>query len=81
MFRADSLWGLAALLWIVTGVWRAFGGLEKGTSYYLESTAFWIRMSLLAAVPVLEVRPAVTFTRWRSAFRRGELFGFDDAPC
>ncbi|MCI0434527.1 MAG: DUF2214 family protein [Gemmatimonadetes bacterium] len=33
IFRADSLWGLAALLWISTGVGRAFGGLEKGTAY------------------------------------------------
>lgn len=37
VFRADSLWGLAALVWIGTGVWRAFGGLEKGTAYYASS--------------------------------------------
>ncbi len=29
-FAADSAWGLAALLWLGTSLWRAFGGLEKG---------------------------------------------------
>src|SRR5690606_30086389 len=38
-FLADSLWGLAGFLWIATGLWRAFGGVEKGTAYYLASTA------------------------------------------
>jgi putative membrane protein len=37
VFTADSFWGIAALLWIVTGLWRAFGGLEKGSDYYLHT--------------------------------------------
>jgi putative membrane protein len=77
---ADSLWGLAALLWIGTGLWRAFGGLEKGTAYYLGSTAFWIKMSLLVGILILEIRPMTTLIRWRIATRRGELFGIDEAP-
>src|SRR5690606_41423659 len=40
-FVGDSLWGIAAILWIGSGIWRAFGGLEKGTAYYLGSIAFW----------------------------------------
>lgn len=72
VFVADSLWGLAALLWISTGVWRAFGGLEKGTTYYLGSMAFWIKMSLLLGILALEVRPMVTLIRWRSAVARGQ---------
>jgi putative membrane protein len=79
VFRADSLWGLAALLWVGTGVWRAFGGLEKGAAYYLGSTAFWIKMALLAAILVLEVRPMITLIRWRGAVKRGQLPEIDDA--
>src|SRR5919199_4942063 len=30
LFAADTVWGVAAGLWIVTGLLRAFGGLEKG---------------------------------------------------
>src|SRR2546428_8236437 len=36
VFVADNLWGLAAVLWLVTGLLRVFAGLEKGTSYYLH---------------------------------------------
>ncbi|MDB5282499.1 MAG: putative rane protein, partial [Bacteroidota bacterium] len=53
VFKADNFWGLAALLWIVTGVWRAFGGLEKGTAYYVHNTAFLIKMLLFGLVFVL----------------------------
>ena len=80
VFRADAMWGIAALLWIATGAWRAFGGIEKGTGYYLSSMAFWVKMALLAGILLLEIRPAITITRWRIASRRGEPFGIDDAP-
>ena len=71
VFLADSLWGLAALLWVTTGLWRAFGGLEKGSAFYLGSTAFWIKMTLLGLILVLEVWPMVTLIRWRLARARG----------
>lgn len=62
---ADSLWGIAALLWILTGLWRAFGGLEKGSGYYLSNTAFIIKMSLFIIVFALEIKPMTTFIKWR----------------
>src|SRR6266702_2047790 len=34
-FAADTVWGIAAALWVVTGVLRAFAGLEKGSQFYL----------------------------------------------
>jgi putative membrane protein len=40
VFSADALWGAAALLWIATGLLRAFTGLEKGSAYYLQNRAF-----------------------------------------
>ncbi len=40
LFAADNAWGLAALLWIGTGLLRAFGGLEKGAQFYLHSRLF-----------------------------------------
>src|SRR5881409_3574164 len=49
VFLADNLWGLAAFLWISTGVVRAFAGLEKGLSYYLHDRMFIVKMSLLVA--------------------------------
>jgi putative membrane protein len=72
VLHADNLWGLAAVLWIVTGLVRAFGGLEKGTAYYLNSSAFWIKMGLLIVILLLEIWPAVTFVRWRIQMARGQ---------
>ncbi len=72
LFVADSLWGIAALLWIVTGLLRAFGGLEKGTEFYLRSPLFWVKMALFACVLMLEIWPMLTFIRWRGQLRRGQ---------
>ena len=71
LFLADNVWGLAAALWLVTGLLRAFGGLEKGTAFYLASTLFWTKMALFALILLLEIWPMTTFLRWRSARRRG----------
>ncbi len=62
---ADTLWGVAALVWISTGLYRLFGGLERGTGYYFASHAFWLKMSLLGLVLLLEVWPMSTLIRWR----------------
>jgi putative membrane protein len=71
LFAADSVWGLAAVLWIATGLARAFGGLEKGTAFYLTSRLFWVKMALFALVFVLELSPMAAFMRWRGQVRRG----------
>ena len=74
---ADNLWGIAAVLWILTGLARAFAGLEKGTGYYLNSSAFWIKMALLAIILLLEIWPASTWVRWRIRMARGEEIDVD----
>jgi putative membrane protein len=72
VFLADSLWGLAAVLWISTGLWRMLAGLEKGTGYYLQNHVFLAKMALLIFVLLLELRPMVTLIRWRTAVSRGQ---------
>ena len=71
VLAADSAWGVAAALWIVTGLLRAFGGLEKGTEFYLRSPLFWTKMGLFVLILLLEIRPMVTFIRWRAQVRQG----------
>src|SRR5262245_40980344 len=71
LFAADSVWGVAALLWLATGLLRAFGGLEKGATYYLHSNLFWTKMALFATVVILEIAPMVTLIRWRAQRARG----------
>jgi putative membrane protein len=72
LFAADSLWGVAAGLWLVTGLLRAFAGLEKGTAFYLGSILFWVKMGLFGAVWALEIWPMATFVRWRRQVARGQ---------
>jgi putative membrane protein len=71
LLAADSVWGIAALLWVSTGLLRAFAGLEKGTAFYLASSLFWTKMALFVLVVGLEVWPMITFIGWRRALGRG----------
>src|SRR5256884_9001625 len=71
VFYADAWWGVAAILWIGTGLVRAFGGFEKGSFYYLHNHFFWAKMGLLAAILILELRPMLTLIQWRRVVVRG----------
>ena len=71
VFVADNLWALAAGVWIATGLWRVFSGLEKGSSYYLHNHVFYTKMGLLVLILLLEIWPIVTLIRWRKAVRGG----------
>jgi putative membrane protein len=72
VFYADNGWGIAALLSISTGLWRAFGGLEKGSAYYLQNHLFLAKLGLYAAVFLLELWPMTTLIRWRQRLKRGQ---------
>jgi putative membrane protein len=80
LFAADNVWGIAAALWLVTGLLRAFAGLEKGTAFYLASTLFWTKLGLFLLIVALEIWPMVTFIRWRTTLRRGSLPDTSAAP-
>jgi len=69
-FRSDSTWGFAALLWIVTGVWRLMEGIEKPRAYYLTNAVFHAKMGLLLLVLLIELWPAWTLIRARAALAR-----------
>jgi putative membrane protein len=81
VFIADTFWGLAAVLWIATGLLRAFGGLEKGSSYYLHDRVFFVKMGLFAVILLLEIWPMATLIRWRIGARRGASVNTTSAPA
>jgi len=70
-FRADTWWGIAAALWIATGLWRLLGGTEKSTSYYMRNHVFFTKMSFLVIILLLEIGPMITLIRWRQIAGRG----------
>ena len=81
LFAADTGWGVAAGLWLVTGLLRAFAGLEKGTAFYLGSWLFLAKMGLFLVIVALEIRPMVTFIRWRAIVRGGGMPDTSAAPA
>jgi putative membrane protein len=70
VLRADTAWGIAAGLWIATGLARVFVG-DKPPVFYTRNVFFWIKMALVAMVFVLELRPMIALLRVRIAVRRG----------
>jgi putative membrane protein len=64
-FVADTWWGIAALLWISTGLARYLGGIEKPTEYYNNNWVFIAKMGMLAVILALEIWPMITLLRWR----------------
>jgi putative membrane protein len=69
LLAADNAWGIAAVLWITTGLARVFFG-GKETGFYWRNGFFWVKLALFGAVFALELRPMMTFVRVRSARRR-----------
>lgn len=71
-FRADALWGIAAGLWIVTGLWRWLGGIEKPAEFYNTNHFFYGKLGFLTLILLLEVMPMITLIRWRKALAGGQ---------
>ena len=61
----DNWWGIAAALWLTTGLWRLLGSTEKSIGYYVSNTLFWVKMALFVIVLLLELWPMMTLIRWR----------------
>jgi len=80
LFLADAAWGFAAVLWLITGAARAFGPLEKGTAFYMQSRMFWVKMALFVVVFVLEIAPMVTFLRWRKSIKNHQTVDLAPVP-
>ncbi|MEO8090967.1 MAG: DUF2214 family protein [Gemmatimonadales bacterium] len=80
VFLADNFWGLAAALWLGTGLWRLLAGVEKDTAYYFHNHAFLGKIALFAIILALEVLPMITLIRWRRRVARGEQPDTSAAP-
>lgn len=71
VFRADNIWGVAALILLVTGATRAFGGFEKGSAYYLHEPLFHLKMTALVLILLIEISPMMALIKWRMGVGRG----------
>lgn len=69
LLAADSAWGVAAGLWIASGLARVFFG-GKETDFYWRNGFFWLKLALFAVVFGLELAPMTAFIRVRAARRQ-----------
>lgn len=72
LFMADALWGIAALLWIGTGLYRALSGVEKGAAYYFSNPLFHAKLGLFGVIFLLEFVPMILLLQWRMARKQGK---------
>ena len=71
-FAADAWWGVAALVWLATGLARLLAATEKRTGFYLQHPLFHMKMGLFVLVLALEIWPMITLMRWRRAVGRNQ---------
>jgi putative membrane protein len=67
---ADLWWGIAAFIWISTGLVRWLAGIEKPMPYYTQNWLFHTKLTLLLVILILEVRPIIVIGRWRKQLRK-----------
>ena len=70
LLSADNVWGIAAGLWIASGLGRVFFG-GKELTFYTHNGFFWVKLGLFGLVFALELAPMMTFIRVRSTRTRG----------
>jgi len=69
LLATDTVWGVAAGLWIASGLGRVFFGGKEPT-FYWHNGFFWVKLALFGLVFALELTPMMTFIRVRAARRR-----------
>lgn len=69
---ADTLYGLAGITVLVTGILRVmyFG---KGTEFYTQNPIFWTKIGLFIFVGLLSLYPTFSYLRWITKLRAEEV--------
>lgn len=66
--KVDRIYGIAAIMVLVTGVARTVWGV-KGTSWYWTNPLLHVKLTLFIVVGVVSIFPTLTYLRWRKALR------------
>ena len=66
--KVDLVYGIAAIMVLVTGVARTVWGV-KGTSWYWTNPLLHVKLTLFIIVGVISIFPTMTYFRWRKALR------------
>lgn len=69
--RLDVIYGLAALVLLLTGLARLYWG-TKGVSWYVSQPLFHVKMTLFVLMALLSIKPSLTFRRWLRSLGAGQ---------
>ena len=72
MIIADSIYGIAGLAILITGILRVkyFG---QGCEFYNSNPIFWIKVSLYIVVGLLSLYPTITYILWAIPLSKNKL--------
>jgi putative membrane protein len=68
--KVDAIYGIAAVLVLVTGLVRIFFGV-KGSSFYWHHPLLYVKLGMFIVVGVISIKPTLTYQRWRRELRAG----------
>ena len=71
--KADSIYGLTAILVVATGLIRTFY-FEKGSEYYWGNYVFLTKFSLFVIIGLLSIYPTVVFLKWGKELKKSGTF-------
>ncbi|WP_213956043.1 DUF2214 family protein [Variovorax sp. dw_954] len=66
--RVDMVYGIAAVLVLLTGLLRTWLGV-KGTGWYWTNPLLHIKLTLFISVGIVSAFPTITYMRWRKTLR------------
>ncbi|WP_218509443.1 DUF2214 family protein [Variovorax sp. dw_308] len=66
--RVDMVYGIAAVLVLLTGLLRTWLGV-KGTGWYWTNPLLHIKLTLFIIVGIVSAFPTITYMRWRKTLR------------
>lgn len=71
LFKNQTLWWIALVLSIATGLHRLFAGIEKPLAFYAQSPYFHIKMTLIFIVLLAEIMVSIRVYQWKKAINAG----------
>lgn len=60
---ADSAYGIAAIMVLVTGILRVLY-FAKDTAYYMNNPIFWVKIAVYLLVGTVSLYPTISFLKW-----------------
>ena len=77
--KIDMIYGLAAVLVLVTGLIRWFWIDPKGAAFFNTNPLFHIKVTLFVIMAIISIFPTLKILKWNRAIKRGEEVVLPDA--